>query len=381
MVFFTFLLEEAVMKTNFSHESAAQPVVVLRTPTVFRALRTGKNHAFRKNNPKTGHFGIAMLYGLFLLFWAGCSTEAALQGISGSSSEAPVFYGCETGADGSVSFNFSVPVTLESAYFDPPLEYDPRTNGETISFYFDTDLPGGERVTADLLVEDNQGNTLNVLIPFRIRNNRVPDFFISEIRTENSNMSTNKPRTEFVELYIQSAGNLGALRLYAAGNNSGKGLEAPIFEFPPVMVNAEEYVVIHTRTLPGQDGCRDETGSELGYSGGYEATPGRDFWIPGSAARLHNTDAIFIVDQDDRIIDGILLCEKEEAWKNDIVQAAKQLAGQNAWDSSEASSAVSTRKTTPARTVNRDTTKPDSNTAADWYIKESSNESPGYPNK
>jgi hypothetical protein len=344
MDFFALLLVEAVMKKIISHK-------------------------------------LIPLCALFL-FWAGCSTEAALQGILGSSSQVPVFYGCKTGSDGSISFSFSVPVTLESVYFDPPIKYESRPGGETITFYFDTDLPGGEKVTADLLVEDSQGNTLNVLVPFRTRNNQIPELFISEIRTENSNMSTAKPRTEFVELYIQSAGSLGGLRLYAAGNNTGKGLEAPILEFSPVMVGSGEYVVIHTRTLPSQTECRDETENDLGYSGGYEATPARDFWIPGSAARLHNTDAVFIADQDDRIIDGVLLCEKESALKDDILQAAKQFTKEGVWDSSEAASAVSTLKATPTRTVNRDMTKPDSNTAADWYVKESGgNESPGAPNK
>ncbi|MDR2049580.1 MAG: hypothetical protein LBP69_09020 [Treponema sp.] len=325
---------------------------------------------------------IVSLCALFLLFWAGCSTEAALQGVLGSSSQTPVFYGCKTDPDGSVSFSFSVPVTLKSVYFDPPLEYESRPDGETVTFYFDTDLPGGEKVVADLLVEDDQGNTLNVLVLFRTRNNQIPELLISEIRTENSNMSTDKPRTEFVELHIRSAGNLGGLRLYAAGNNAGKGLESPILEFSPVMVSSGEYVVIHTRTLPSQTECRDETGNDLGYSGGYEATPARDLWIPGSAARLHNTDAVFITDQDGRILDGVLLCEKETAWKNDILLAAKQFAKEEAWDSSEAAAAVSTLKATPTRTVNRDTAKPDSNTAADWYVNESgSNESPGAPNK
>jgi hypothetical protein len=318
---------------------------------------------------------------LFPLFGT-CSTEAALQGILGSSSQAPVFYGCKTGSDGGVSFNFSVPVTLESVYFDPPLEYEARPDKEALTFYFDTDLPGGEKVTADLLVEDGRGNTLNVLVPFRTRNNQIPELLVNEIRTKNSGMNTDKPRTEFVELYIRSAGNLGGLRLYAAGNTAEKGIEAPILEFPPIMVDAGDYVVIHTRTLPAQTECRDETGDECGYSGGYEATPSRDLWIPGNVLRLHNTDAVFITDQDDRVIDGVLLCEKESAWKNDIVRAAKRLAKEGAWDSSDVSSAVSTLKVSATKTLNRDTPKPDSNTAADWYIRDSTNsDSPGAPNK
>ncbi|MDR1506059.1 MAG: hypothetical protein LBI67_03055 [Treponema sp.] len=318
---------------------------------------------------------------LLTVLLAGCSTEAALQGILGSSSRSPVFYGCKAGADGGVSFGFSVPVTVESVYFDLPLDYEFREDGETVTFYLTgAESPAGQKVTADLLVRDSQGNTLNVLVPFRTRNNRVPELVISEIRTENSGMKTDKPRTEFVELLVKSSGELGALRLYAAGNNGGKGLDAPILEFPPVSVNAGEYVVIHTRTLSGQTGCLDETGGDRNASGGYEATAARDFWIPGSAMRIHNTDVVFIVDQDDRIIDGVLLCEQEDAWKNDIVQAAKNLAKQGAWDSSGAASAVSTAKATPTRTVNRDTTKPDSDGAADWYVKESGNASPGEPN-
>ncbi|MDR0403767.1 MAG: hypothetical protein LBH35_09290 [Treponema sp.] len=331
--------------------------------------------------PKTAaKTGAAAFCALCLFFQAECSTEAALQEIFMSSSQAPVFYGCKTGADGGVSFSFSAPVTLKSAYFDPPLEYESRADGETLVLYLDSDLPGGEKVTADLLVEDGQGNTLNVLVPFRTRNNRIPDLLVNEIRTEYSNMNGDKPRTEFVELRVLSAGNLGGLRLYAAGNNTGKGLDRPILEFPPIMVDSGEYVVIHTRTLPNQSGCRDETGNDLGYSGGYEATPARDIWIPGSAKRLHNTDAIFIADQDDGIIDGVLLCEKEDAWKNDVLRAARRFAEEGVWNSGEASSAVSTAKASPTRTVNRNAAKPDSDTAGDWYVRDKGNASPGAPN-
>jgi len=331
---------------------------------------------------------ISVFYVLPLLLAAACSTEAGLQQILGSSSQAPIFLGCKAGADGSINFDFSVPVTLESAYFDQQFEFESQPQGETIRFTLE-DGPsgalGGEKVTADLLVEDSKGNTLNVLVTFRTRNINVPSLVINEIRTENSNMSKENPRTEFVELFIRTAGNLGALRLYAAGNNSGKGLAEPIFEFPPVMVAAGEYVVIHTRTLASQPGCADETDGNLGASGGYEATTARDFWIPGSAARIHNTDVIFLTDQDDVILDGILLCEKDDAWKNDISTAAKTLVREDAWDGSNPADAVSTVNATPTRTVNRiagPAGPRDTNSAADWFVKPSGtgNESPGKAN-
>jgi hypothetical protein len=322
---------------------------------------------------------------LVLLYAAcACSTEAALQQIVGSSVQSPVFYGCKTEAGGGISFSFSVPVRLESAYFDPPVELKPQGTSEEgnvlqeqITLYLDSGLPGGSKITADLLVEDRKGNTLNVLISFRTRNTDLPQLVISEIRTENSNMSKDKPRTEFVELLALTPGNLGALRLFAAGNNSGKGLDAPVMEFPPVMVKADEYIVVHTRTLPSQTGCLDETGGSLSASGGYEATPARDFWIPGSAARIHNTDAVFIMDQDDIIIDGVLLCEKETAWKNDIAKAAQLFERQEAWNGCDAAGAVSTASATPTKTVSR-AGKQDTDSAKDWHI---ASESPGAPNK
>jgi hypothetical protein len=311
---------------------------------------------------------LMFLFALPPLLCAACSTEAALQRIVSSSVTSPVFYGCKSAAEGEVSFNFSTPVTVKSAYFDPPVTPVSQSEGETITFRFHSELQGGEKLTADVLVEDSRGNTLNVLVPFRTRNTHVPELLISEIRTKNANMSKDKPQTEFIKLSVKSAGNLGALRIYAAGDNKGKGLSAPLLEVPPVMVKAGETVVIHTRTLPTQTGCIDETGDNLAESGGYEATPDRDFWLPGSAAHLHNTDVIFIMDQDDRILDGILMCEKADAWKNDIVSAAEMLAKQGVWNGSGADSAVPTATvTTPNRTIKRKNT-PNSGGAADWEI-------------
>jgi alcohol dehydrogenase class IV len=69
-------------------------------------------------------------------------------------------------------------------------------------------------VSTDILVEDKNKNTLNVLISFRTRNDRMPEVVINEIRTAYSN-----PRVEFIELKTTSAGNLGGMRLFAAYEN------------------------------------------------------------------------------------------------------------------------------------------------------------------
>jgi hypothetical protein len=303
------------------------------------------------------------LLGLAALAACSCSTETALQRLLGTSAMTPVFYGCKTPAEGEVEFLFSSAVKVVSAYFDPPMETDLKGEGETVAFGFQPSLPGGSKISADILVEDEDKNTLNVLVSFRTRNNRMPQLVINEIRAAYS-----KPRAEFIELKTKSPGNLGALRLFAAYDK-----EEAIFEFPPVEVKAGEYIVVHTRSI--ETGLVDETGTGLNESGGTDASSGRDFWMPG-ALKIHSTNAIYVMDQDDRIIDGVLLSSSNYKWKDPVAAAAALLARQEAWNGPGDS--FNSDGNTVTRTICR--TGADTNSAADWYITVTSGATPGRAN-
>jgi hypothetical protein len=316
-----------------------------------------------------------------LLLWllSACSTGEVAEQILGSSSEAPVFLAYRPLSSREISFQFSLPVKVRSLSLDPSLPVESSSEGSDVKLILGEDKAGGERFIADLLVEDKAGNTLNVLIPFRTRNERVPRLLINELRTEYS-----KPRTEFVELKTLEAGNLGALRLYIAGNT-----KAPlVFEFPPAEVAADEYIVLHLRTLDSDTGAVNETGPDLALSKGNEAgAKARDFWIPGSAKLLHPTDMIYLMDQDDRIIDAVMLSEAPDSWwsKEEFVQAADTLYRQAAWLSGDGKiagpqDAVITGNTTPTRSICREESVSDSNDAGDWYITVNSGATPGGPN-
>ncbi|MCL1815929.1 MAG: hypothetical protein FWG27_08955 [Treponema sp.] len=309
-----------------------------------------------------------IIAGMAALFVSACSSETAMQRLLGTSASSPVFYGCKTPAEGEVNFFFSREVQVMSLYFDPPMETDIHSQGETVAVCFASDLPGGSKVTADILVEDKERNTLNVLVSFRTRNNRMPDLAINEIRAAYS-----KPRVEFVEFIAQSAGNLGALRVFAAYEQ-----EDPIFEFPPVEVKKGEYIVLHTRSI--EPGIADETGTNLALSKGTDALPtARDFWIPGSL-KLHDTNAIYIMDQDNRIIDGVLLLSGNYKWKDSITAAAREMARQGVWFGPESVDAVITDGNTATRTICRDEDRNNSHSAADWYVTVTSGATPGQKN-
>lgn len=320
-----------------------------------------------------------ILWGGLLLSACACSTDSAIQKVLGGSAETPVFLGLKAVSSREIQLEFSLPVSLSSLRFDPPLDIESVTEGALIRVHLAKDMKGGEPFVADLLVEDDTGNTLNVLIPFRARNDRVPGFIITELRTEYAN-----PRVEFVELRTLSPGNMGAVRLFIAGLGMGE----PVFEFSPVEVEAGEYLLIHLRTL--DQNSLDETGDDPDLSPGSEAVPGaRDFWVPGGVKRLRKTDAVLLLDQDDRVVDAVLLTENPDTpWTREgLDQAADILKAQGAWFPQEddgkrpgPQDGVGSKGTTATRTICRDEAREDSNTAADWYIAATSQATPGKPN-
>jgi hypothetical protein len=179
------------------------------------------------------------------------------------------------------------------------------------------------------------------------------------------------------------------MRLFAASTS----IEEPIYEFPPVEVGAGEYIVLHLRTLEG-DTAVDELDDKLDLAKAEKTSDtnddSRDLWVAGAEKYLHSTDVIYLVDQDDNIIDGIAMAKDSKDWdKNkNLSKAAEFMAKQGAWLNAAgeavktpgSADAVSSDGTTPTRTLCRDETTPDSNTMADWYICNTGNATPGREN-
>ena len=331
---------------------------------------------------KNCRFFYRWLAAALLIFVAcSCSTEGNIQQIIKTSVEVPVFLDCRPVSATEIVFSFSAPVKVVALNFDPGLEVESIDEGREVKINFGRPLEAGRRITADILVEDSGRNSLNVIVPFRARNDRMPALVFNELRTEFS-----RPRVEFVEFLALEAGNLGAMKLFIAGHSVSK----PVYEFPPAEVKVGEYIVLHLRTL--DEASVDETGTNLGLSGGNEALDtARDFWFPGSSKLLHRTSALWLTDQDGRIIDAVLLCENPSEWgKNNSAVAAELLGrsgawlpregdGENGWIPGHAD-AVSTAGTTATRTINRDQSIPPARRAANWYISATSNATPGKEN-
>ncbi|MDR2784424.1 MAG: hypothetical protein LBB83_00765 [Treponema sp.] len=318
---------------------------------------------------------------LILISACACSAETAVQQLLGLSAEAPEFLECRAISSTEISFRFSLPVTVTSLRFEPELAVDAMEDGEDVRVTLREPLSGGERFIADILVADEGGNTLNVLTPFRSRNDEMPRLVINEIRTEYS-----KPRVEFVELRTLTAGNLGGIRLFLAET----GTEESFYEFLPARAAAGEYIVVHLRSL--DPNSVNETGGDLGatpYTKENEAWPdSRDFWIPDAKKHLSKKAGMaYLLDQDDEVLDAILWSESADPWWTDerLAGAAEFLLSKGAWvnsrgDISGPGDAVSSAYTTATRSISRDQDAPDTNGPADWYITAASSATPGKKN-
>jgi len=293
------------------------------------------------------------------------------------SSQAPVFLNCRAVSENEITFEFSCEVKVTSLSFEPDIAVASVENGSIVKVTLSENAPPGMPFTADLLAEDVHKNTINVLVPLRTRNNRMPALVVNEVRTEYSS-----PRVEYIEFKTKTAGNLGAMRVFFAGNSH----KPTIYDFSPAEVKKDEYVVLHLRKR--EEECRDECGSNLAESGGTDSSPdARDFWLSGDEKKINRTGVIYLLDQDDRVLDAVMFSENPDAqWAKDYLdEAAEFLYSNGAWKSKNGNicspaDAVSSKGSTVTRTICRDETVKNTNTAADWYIAATSNSTPGKQN-
>jgi len=295
----------------------------------------------------------------------------------------PVYLYLKTVSETEIVFGFSQPVTKAELKFDPELDFIITEKSDTVKVSLADELDPEQNYIAEIEVTDAYERTIKKGIPFRLRISQAPALQINELRTEYaSKTNTTAAKAEFIEFKMLSGGNMGGLKVYVEGY-----YKAPlIYTFDPVEVKKSEYVVLHLRTL--EDLCQNEFGEDLAESGGTDSSPtARDFWIPGSNKLLHNIDIIYVLDQDDNVLDAVMISKTPDLkWDKDyFIKAADFLFNQEAWTSSTGAvcipaDAVLSEKTTATRTICRDETVENTHTAADWYVTVDKGATPGKPN-
>lgn len=181
----------------------------------------------------------------------------------------------EAGSDGSTSFvlRFDEDVSpVEGSFAVDPggLARATAEGGE-----LRVELPERQRpgATYSLVgdVRDGGGNGSRIMLSFSGFNDHPAGLLIDEVQTAR-NSSTTRPHRDFVEFLVTKDGNLGGLEFSAS--NSMKTIT---WRFPGVEVSKGEVIILHCAP-EGSSAEIDETGGDVGISGGIDASMARDFW-------------------------------------------------------------------------------------------------------
>jgi len=220
-------------------------------------------------------------------------------------------------------------------------------------------------------VSDASGNSLSFLYGFSGWNPRVPDILVNELNPRGSSTTP-----DCIELYAETAGNLGGLCLLVGtvGNYSAELI------FPAVEVAEGEFIVVHAKA----EGLPEELDEldDLDVSGGRLALDtARDFWLPDAPGLPGNNGAVTLHSRrGGPILDAVIWSGREEViedehlgWTSDGYDFACDLAesGDWYWDGENTvpspEDAVDVSSSTATRSLCRWSSGADTDGPDDWH--------------
>lgn len=324
-------------------------------------------------------FTRALVMGLAMWVVTGCSPPAIESAVLGDIRPPMVKNArLESGYEFILEFDEPVRVPKDSFSAEPKrLAAQAESFENVVSVLFEPKPSPGEVVTLAGTVQDMCGNSTRVQVQFKGYNDRPAGLVITEIQTA-KNTSKKAPHRDYIEFLVKKAGNLGGM--YVQWASSTKTMR---FDFPACEVRAGEVIVFHLAP-EGLAEEKNETGSDLGLSGGIDATAqGRDFW--SDAGGLPDASgAITVHEREGALpIDGIFYADSSKSGKLEsakLIALARELADAGLWklDVPPLWENALLWKPSTSRPLVRTSTS--SYGASAWGIGESGSQSPGIVN-
>ncbi|MDR1893972.1 MAG: hypothetical protein LBQ61_04665 [Spirochaetales bacterium] len=327
----------------------------------------------KNKQPPRRLFGLTILGGMILL--GTCGQLPDYRSFADMDLKPPVLVLAGAPDALTVELTFDEAIDSEAELFPPPslslAGYRVEENRLIVELEH-SQIPG-TAYPLEGRVQDKRENSLSFLCYFYGYNPSPPVMIINEFTVEGS---TTHP--DVVELRVLSSGNAAGMALLEGVQNDYKDR----FIFPSVELTEGEYVVIHFKPqgIPGE---QNETGADLGASGGLDAGPGyRDFWVPGGDG-LPNSHGVLslCLYPGGPLIDGVVYSTGNSATaaryrgfgSAATLAQAEYLAAQGGWEVQGAeilpeADAINPEDSTATRSLNRDTAGTDTNSKDDWHI-------------
>ena len=282
----------------------------------------------------------------------------------------PVFNGITVTSATTVVAHFDEPVTMapEAVTVEPDLTVTEVGSGEEVVITVATPSTAGRSYTLHTTVRDERGNSTTFVARFWGFNPRPPGLVINEFTTQGS-----KKRPDAIELYVTRDGNLGGVTVYDGSADSYRDHVV----LPALEVAAGDYVVIHATA----DGLGEDEHADPDQSDHELALPGVwDFWMQEGTG-LSGKNGVLTVHAapGGALLDGVLYSNRtsdsDERYRGFGSKAtmlrADRLAELGGWEFAgeriAPEDAISSAATTSTRSLNRDSSATDTDSAADWH--------------
>ena len=282
----------------------------------------------------------------------------------------PVFNGITVTSATTVIARFDEPVTMapEAVTVEPDLTVTEVGSGEEVAITVATPLTAGRSYTLHTTVRDERGNSTTFVARFWGYNPRPPGLVINEFTTQGS-----KKRPDAIELYVTRDGNLGGVTVYDGCADNYRDHVV----LPAVEVAAGDYLVIHaTAHGLGEDehAGADQSDHELALPGVW------DFWMQEGTG-LSGKNGVLTVHAapGGALLDGVLYSNRtsdsDERYRGFGSKAtmlrADRLAELGGWKFAGGliapEDAISSAASASTRSLNRDSSNTDTDSAADWH--------------
>ena len=282
----------------------------------------------------------------------------------------PVFNGMTVTSATTVTARFDEPVTMaaEAVTIDPGLTVTGVGAGEEVIITTATPLMAGKSYTLRTTARDERGNTTTFVARFWGYNPRPPGLVINEFTTQGS-----KKRPDAIELYVTRDGNLGGVTVYDGCAENYRDYVV----LPAVEVSTGDYIVIHAT----DNGLGEDEHDDADQSSHQLALPGVwDFWMEEGTG-LSGKNGVLTVHAapGGALLDGVLYSNRssdsDERYRGFGSKAtmlrADRLAELGGWrfagEQIAPEDAISSAATTSTRSLNRDSSATDTDSAADWH--------------
>lgn len=296
----------------------------------------------------------------------------------------PILKSVRALSDRTVGLQFSRPVELVHATFDPEIALTEVWWAEdTLHLQTAHPLAAGAEYWLDAVVHDDSGNSASLLVNFYGKNPDLPRVLINEIVVRGS-----ASNPDFVELRVFDAGNLGGMTLY----NGSPVRWTTRKVFPEIFVEAGDYIIVHFRpqNIPEEvDEIEDKTAS-----GGLRSHPEAwDLWVRDGSGLTSTSGGVTLTEfPDGPVMDAILYsersydaaCPRRGFGTNAQLEVFEDVVARDGWRISGAfaipDDGVDPSHSTATRSINRDRAGTNTDTLEDWHIVPTRGATPGTVN-